>query len=124
MELKQIKNGFVIFFSSMVISTHASDVEKGRKLYESKCVSCHGKLGEGKESQKAPRIAGQHAWYLKTQLENFHTLKRNNPKMMPFIKNLSPQDFEDLSAFISQIPPQKPSTPAANAPETAPAQTH
>lgn len=42
----------------------------GRGLY-SGCASCHGSRGEGTPELDAPRIAGQHNWYLKAQLFKF-----------------------------------------------------
>jgi cytochrome c553 len=37
----------------------------------SSCSSCHGAGAEGVESLGAPRLAGQHSWYIKAQLEKF-----------------------------------------------------
>ena len=35
------------------------------------CAGCHGFKGEGNALVNAPRLAGQQAWYLKRQLQNF-----------------------------------------------------
>ena len=83
-------------------STFSQSVEKGAQLYGT-CVQCHGEKGLGNVDQKAPRIAGQHDWYILTQLVNFKAKIRQNEKMYPFIKNLSEQDFKDLAAFVSQL---------------------
>lgn len=80
----------------------AGDATKGKELFQ-RCVSCHGANGEGNKAQKAPRLAGQHEWYLVTQLKSFRDQKRSNPPMFPFIKDLSDKEFEDLAAFISQL---------------------
>jgi len=42
----------------------------GRGLY-SGCTSCHGAQAEGFDELGAPRLAGQHGWYLKAQLLKF-----------------------------------------------------
>lgn len=42
----------------------------GRGLY-SGCNSCHGAQAEGFDGMGAPRLAGQHGWYLKAQLLKF-----------------------------------------------------
>lgn len=42
----------------------------GRGLY-SGCTSCHGAQAEGFDELGAPRLAGQHGWYLKAQLVKF-----------------------------------------------------
>ncbi len=84
------------------ISSFAADAAKGKNLY-SRCISCHGNNGEGIESQNAPRIGGQHDWYIYSSLVAFKTGERKNPEMMPFIKNLSDSDFQDLAAYISTL---------------------
>jgi cytochrome c oxidase subunit 2 len=35
------------------------------------CAACHGQQGEGMAALNAPKIAGQNAWYLKRQLQNY-----------------------------------------------------
>ena len=66
---------------------------------------CHGKDARGKKSQKAPSLAGQHDWYIKSQIEAFQTKKRKNPIMMPFIRNLKEQDIADLGAYLQSLWP-------------------
>ena len=87
----------------VVLST--PELQRGHDLY-GKCVVCHGKRGEGKKSQNAPRLGGQHDWYLLTQLENMKSKVRVNKVMDPYIKKLDSQDFKDLAAYISKLPKQ------------------
>ena len=82
--------------------SHAADATNGEQLFQ-KCIMCHGENGQGKESQNAPRIAGQFDWYIVTALKDFKSGARKNPAMMPYIKDLSESDFEDLAAYISSI---------------------
>ena len=35
------------------------------------CAACHGQQGEGMVAMNAPKLAGQSAWYLKRQLQNY-----------------------------------------------------
>jgi cytochrome c oxidase subunit 2 len=35
------------------------------------CAACHGPQGEGVAAQNAPKLAGQSAWYLKRQIQNY-----------------------------------------------------
>jgi len=35
------------------------------------CAACHGQQGEGLQALNAPKIAGQSAWYMKQQLQNY-----------------------------------------------------
>ena len=53
-----------------VADTIEGDVERGHSYYVT-CGTCHGDKGQGNQGLNAPRLAGQHDWYLKRQLENF-----------------------------------------------------
>lgn len=75
----------------------------GSNLYK-KCFVCHGKRGEGKKSQNAPRIGGQFASYIEQQMNDMKSGKRVNQKMLPYIKKLSAQDIKDISLYLSKIP--------------------
>ena len=77
-------------------------LESGSNLYK-KCIVCHGKRGEGKKSQNAPRIGGQFASYIEQQIMAMKQGKRSNPKMLPYVKKLSSQDVKDLSVYLSKI---------------------
>jgi cytochrome c553 len=78
-------------------------LKKGHDNY-SKCIVCHGQLGEGKKSQNAPKIGGQYAWYVTAQLKKFKSKERINAVMDPYISKLSDQDFSDLGEYISKLP--------------------
>jgi len=79
------------------------ELKSGHKLYK-KCIACHGQMGNGKKAQKAPKIAGQYAWYLVKQLEDMRSQVRVNKVMFPFVKRLSDQDISHLSLYISKLP--------------------
>lgn len=92
-------------FLSLVLNTNisvAADAAAGKSLY-AKCIACHGQNGEGNVSQQAPKIAGQYEWYIYSSLLQFKNLERKNPTMLPFIKNLSDKDYQDLAAYISSL---------------------
>lgn len=85
------------------------DIERGRELFEV-CVTCHGEFGEGSEDFGAPRLAGQHDWYLITQLENFRTGIRglheddeNGQVMQPMAVELDDRDIEDVVTYIMTL---------------------
>lgn len=86
-----------------VVVLDTPQLERGSDLYQ-KCVVCHGKLGEGKKAQNAPRIGGQLDWYIEQQLVNMKTGARVNAVMNPYLKPLEGQDFKDLAAYISKLP--------------------
>ncbi|WP_127718458.1 c-type cytochrome [Halobacteriovorax sp. HLS] len=75
----------------------------GSELYKA-CVVCHGKKGDGKKSQNAPKIGGQMAWYIEKQLVDMKSEARVNKVMMPYLKKLEGNDFKDLAAYISKLP--------------------
>ncbi len=78
-------------------------LKKGHDLF-SKCIVCHGQLGEGKKSQNAPKIGGQYTWYVLNQLKKMKSKERINAVMDPYISKLSDQDFSDLAEYISKLP--------------------
>lgn len=86
-----------------VVVLDTPELERGHKLY-GKCIACHGKMGEGKKSQKAPRVGGQMAWYLEKSLADMKSKARVNKVMDPYIKKLTQEDFRALAAYISKLP--------------------
>ena len=48
----------------------AGDATRGAAHF-AMCAACHGARGEGQPGLGAPRLAGQHGWYLVRQLEGF-----------------------------------------------------
>jgi cytochrome c553 len=89
----------IIIFTMLISTAYAG---KGAELYKA-CIRCHGENGEGKESEKAPQIAGQYNWYLLKALSDFKSGERKNPTMLPYISNLSQLDFEELANYVSQL---------------------
>lgn len=85
------------------ISLFAQSAEKGKALYEQKCITCHGENAEGKKEEEAPRLAGQYDWYIISSLKNFVSGERKNPKMMPFLQGLTEADYKDLAAYLSEL---------------------
>ena len=78
------------------------DKKRGEELFKT-CIQCHGEKGEGKKEKKAPRIGGQHDWYILESLIEFKKKGRINPEMYPFIKSLTQQDFKDLASYIGEL---------------------
>lgn len=78
----------------------------GAELYQV-CAACHGDRAQGNEAFGAPRLAGQHGWYLDTQLRNFragvrgkHPDDENGHVMQPMAAALSDKDIEMLVEHI------------------------
>lgn len=97
-----------------VVDLDTPQLVAGHKLY-SQCISCHGKGGEGKSSQKAPFIGGQFDWYIEKQLVDMKAGVRVNAVMNTILKGLSPQDMKDLAAYVSRLPWKKPVAEAPTA---------
>ena len=78
--------------------------DAGRALVEKfNCVQCHGPALKG--VQHIPRIAGQHAPYLRVQLAGFKAQTRfdMDGNMTSAAQALAPADIEALSAYLSGL---------------------
>ncbi len=82
------------------------DVEKGRKLYQKECKSCHGKDGMGKQDEAIPQLAGQYTKYLWRQIKLFIDQKRTHDIDDPeeeFLKSFSQEELQDIFAYASTL---------------------
>jgi len=94
-------------------NTIEGDPERGYSYYVT-CGTCHGKKGEGNQGLSAPKLAGQHDWYLKRQLQNFKQGIRGKHKddlygvqMLLMAKVLQDeQAVDDLVAYINTLESQ------------------
>ena len=77
---KSLRNFTILLscFHLLAISPGAfasGDPKLGEQLYQ-RCAKCHGALGEGKNAEAAwaargPKLAGQHAWYLRESITKY-----------------------------------------------------
>lgn len=74
------------------------------------CEACHGAHAEGNEAFGAPKLAGQHDWYLVTQLGNFragvrgvHEDDENGQIMRPTAMSLSDDDIMAVVEYIQTL---------------------
>lgn len=77
----------------------AGDVAAGKEK-SATCMACHGADGNS-FNPTWPKLAGQHASYLDTQLKAFKTGVRNDPLMSSQAAALSEQDMADLAAYFA-----------------------
>lgn len=63
------------------------------------CAACHGDHGEG--AGDIPRLAGQHADYLKGQLEAFRSLLRDNQVMHANTKDMTDREIEAVVSYLA-----------------------
>ena len=85
------------------------------------CAACHGQQGEGLQALNAPKIAGQEAWYLKRQLENYKAGKRGAHEDDVFGRQMAPMaatlvDDAAIANVIAHIQtmPDNPSPPTVD----------
>ncbi len=87
----------------------AARIARGRRLYGSgdrshsspACAACHGIEAEGQSV--VPRLAGQHATYLRAQIEAIQSQMRKSPVMHGMIRDMSLADIEALSDYLESI---------------------
>lgn len=90
--------------------TIEGDAEKGKQLYAT-CTACHGPDGQGMEALNAPRLAGQHDWYLVTQLKNYkagirgaHEKDVYGAQMRPMSMTLADEEaIRNVAAYIATL---------------------
>ena len=88
----------------------AAAAERGEAFYKV-CAACHGEDGAGNSDTQAPRLAGQHPWYLERQLRNFRagirgadTADVNGFMMRPMANGLpDDQAVIDVVAYIGTL---------------------
>ena len=81
--------------------------EKGRQLYRNgdgkavpACQACHGATGEGQGAN--PRLNGQHAAYLRRQMESFSLLTRVHEAMNPRAREMTAEEISALVAYLAR----------------------
>ncbi len=98
-----MKKFLAIFLSlGMVMSAAAQiDLQAGKEKAETVCAACHGKDGNSL-TPIWPKLAGQHAGYLLSQMKAFKegTL-RYDPSMSGMMASLSQQDMKNLAAYFN-----------------------
>jgi len=85
------------------------DAARGKTLYvegdASKgliaCQMCHGPDGHGQGP--IPRLAGQHADYVKVQLQFIKSGLRSVDQMQALLANLTDTDFADVAAYVQSL---------------------
>ena len=73
---------------------------------------CHGEQAQGGEDFEAPKLAGQHDWYLMLQLQNFragirdtHEDDENGHVMRPMALVLTDENIDDVVTYIMTLDP-------------------
>ena len=74
------------------------------RRFASECAACHGAEGRS-ETPGTPNLAGQHSYYVVTQLFLFREGRRSNAEMTAIGKTLKDDDLRGFSDFIGTLPP-------------------
>ncbi|MFA0568176.1 c-type cytochrome [Vibrio gallaecicus] len=105
------------YYASLPISNNSTPenvVAEGKALYTAgdaergitACIACHGPRGNGTELSGFPKVSGQHADYIKAQLEKFRDGSRNNDMnamMRDVAKKLTDADVDTLSKYVGGL---------------------
>ena len=82
----------------------AGNVEAGKQKAAT-CAVCHGPNGNS-DNPTWPNLAGQHAEYIRKQLEDYRAGHRKNDQMAPMAMVLSDQDIADLAVYYASLEPR------------------
>ncbi len=82
------------------------------------CATCHGPKGESRISPAFPRLAGQQADYIESQLKAFRDRSRGDPMAQAFMWGMASQLSDDvITQLAAYFAAQKPVKSAAAAPK-------
>ncbi|MFJ3045705.1 c-type cytochrome [Herbaspirillum chlorophenolicum] len=96
--------------SAVALPAQAADLAAGRALVEKyNCASCHGKDYNSPIDPSYPKLAGQHADYLKHALVAYRRGDtamngRTNAIMSAQAKPLTDQDIQNIAAYLHSLP--------------------
>ena len=101
--------------SDMMAAAKPASLNTSEPLYAT-CTACHGENGEGKQWLGAPRISGQHDWYLERQLKNWQDgIRGTHPKDMYGIQMRSmsmtmatDDEIKKVVSYIGKLDSPKP----------------
>ena len=99
-----------LFFGAMSMSAVAAgNIANGEALAKKyNCAACHGADYTKAIDPSYPKLAGQHADYLKQALVAYKRGAgpngRNNPIMMGQVQPLSNSDMADIAAYLHSLP--------------------
>lgn len=99
----------ILLASMFLASVAAAPVfaEEGASIFKRKgCTICHGTDAKNTRSSAYPRLAGQHADYIKAQLVDFKAKTRNSGRskeMIPFANSLTEAQMDAVAKYVSGL---------------------
>ena len=97
------------------VANAQGDAVKGKVIFETNCTACHGPDASGNKALGAPALAGQQAWYVARQLENFKAGIRgadakdtHGQQMRAMAMALATDaDAANVAAYVASLKPAK-----------------
>lgn len=85
------------------LNAFAGDAAAGKAAFEGKgCTGCHG--ADGKSASPAnPSLAGKDAAFIKAQLGDFKSGKRQNATMNAMAGMLSDADMDNIATYVATL---------------------
>jgi cytochrome c553 len=78
------------------------------------CAACHELDGAGNSAAASPRLAGQGAFYLYKQLEDFRSGQRESQVMAPIAKAMTEAERQDVAGYYAAARAPYPTPPFAD----------
>lgn len=98
------------YLASLPISINTTkgpgkSLDKGKKLFESRCSKCHGVNGKGKAVASIPALAGQNYNYLMRQIDVYNkgSRKKANPVMLRLMKGPKKVELGPVMDYLSRM---------------------
>lgn len=91
---------------TMQIPKAPGNIERGKKIYNKECDSCHGKEGLGNHKKAVPMLSGQYTNYLWKQVKQLRSLERIHDEDSPdeeLLNEFSDEDLRDIFAYMSIV---------------------
>ncbi len=106
--LKAIGAALAVAAAALPAAVLAQQPASGSAAYAQRfaalCAACHGANGRS-ELPGTPALAGQHSFYVITQLFLFREGRRSNEAMVAVAKTLTDADLRGFSEYIGALPP-------------------
>jgi cytochrome c553 len=83
-----------------------TQLERGTRIYQLVCASCHGSQGEGSDRRGVPRLAGQHQGYLMRQIQDAADHRRPNMEgehAALIRRSLSYEDIVGVADYLARL---------------------
>ncbi|MGE0115946.1 MAG: cytochrome c [Steroidobacteraceae bacterium] len=84
-----------------------TDLVQGKQIYDSYCVSCHGRTGEGNSDLWVPNLRGQHYSYLLTQMQHMARSQRTNVSedLHRMFTTYADEEFQAVADYLTRWNP-------------------